>query len=269
MEDEFVKKLREKYERGEISKEIYEDILARYTSEMKGGEGEITDVEKGDMEVGAAEEQERNRGAYRCAGSCVLGPGKYEYISAAGSIRITGDVEAGRISSAGSLVAEGNVKADKMKCEGSSMIKGDVKVDTITASGSFSANKLRADVAKLAGGISVKSIVADEIRIGGVVKADEIRGDSVWIRLSKSRSKVGRIVGDSINIACERRLFGATSGHLEAQEIRGDRITLDCTTAEVVEGDEVKVGDNCKIDRLIADTMTISTKAKVKEVVRK
>ena len=35
MEDDFIKKLRERYEKGEISRETYEDILRRYLDEVE------------------------------------------------------------------------------------------------------------------------------------------------------------------------------------------------------------------------------------------
>ena len=123
MEDEFIKKLKEKYEKGDISKEVYEDILRRYLDEKEkvqeeseksyvgseegvdnGADRAMEDAMKSassammDVEM---ETKMENR-SYKCAGSCTLPPGVYDYISVAGSLKVEGDIVAKKISVAGS-----------------------------------------------------------------------------------------------------------------------------------------------------------------------
>jgi len=210
MEDEFIKKLKEKYEKGEISKETYEDILKRYLEEknekmeeeqekMENEERDVADfveniienamksVEMALKEVNMEMKKEfstKEGKNYKCAGSCVLGPGRYDYISASGSLMITGDIIAERISVSGALKSEGSVKVKtSLRCAGATKINGDVIAESISAAGVFRAKKVFGETVKLSGAIDVEKIKGESVQIGGYVSADHISGEEIRIKL--------------------------------------------------------------------------------------
>jgi len=296
MEDEFIKKLREKYEKGEISKETYEDILKRYLEEgnekiqeepekLGSAEKDVADdVEKAietamksvDMAMKEAnmkkEKESSNKEGrnYKCAGSCVLGPGRYDYISASGSLLITGDVIAERISVSGALKSEGSIKVKKsLRCAGAAKISGDVFAENISIAGVLKAKNVYGESLKLSGAVSAVGIKGESVQIGGFVSAEHIYGEEIRIKLSKKKSRVEEIHGEEIEIECERGFFRKCSGRLEAKRIKGEKIRLESVIVDVVEGESVIVGDGCVIGRLEAEDMKISKNSKVKEVVRK
>ena len=285
MDDEFIKKLREKYEKGEISKETYEDILRRYIEDAEEQRDQevleenfegMPDVEEiVDKSVSQAMEEmekslektfpeEKKRG-YKCAGSCVLPPGKYEYISSAGSLTITGDIEADRISVAGSMSCEGSIKADFFKAAGSAKIRGTLKADTISIAGALKAGDIVGDDIRIAGGIKCGNVKGDRVRIEGSFSLGSVEGDSIRIKVEK-KCIAKKIHGDKIRIESKHGLFRKFSGMLEVKEIVGDEIYLEAVKADYVKGDSVVVGDNCIIGILESENMRISKKSKVKEV---
>ncbi len=282
MEDEFIKKLRDKYEKGEISKETYEDILHRYLEE---GEDEVAEelsedkvakkidhamkkmeesLEKIDMESTIS----TSGRDYKCAGSCTLGPGVYGIISSAGSLKITGDVRAEKLSSAGSLSSEGNIYAEIFRSAGSARINGDLKGDDISAAGSISVRNVHGDRVKIGGMLICNILWGDTIEIEGGIKAKEMQGDEITIKLD-GNGEVGRIEGDEITIRSKRGFFKKCSGKLKVSSIKGDTIYLECVVAGNVEGEKVVVGENCEIGILKAERMKISKNSEVRRVMRK
>jgi len=207
---------------------------------------------------------------YKCAGSCVLGPGRYDYISASGSLMITGDIIAERISVSGALKSEGSVKVKtSLRCAGATKINGDVIAESISAAGVFRAKKVFGETVKLSGAIDVEKIKGESVQIGGYVSADHISGEEIVIKLSKKKSMVEEIHGEEIEVECERGFFRKCSGRLEAKRIEGEEIRLENVVVDVVKGESVIVGDGCVIGRLEAEDMKISKNSKVKEVIRK
>ncbi len=303
MEDEFLKKLREKYENGKISKETYEDILRRYQEEIKEEEEEEviqknavnTSNESGEDFYGIGEiisrsvsqamkevekslnevfpESTRKERGYKCAGSCVLGPGKYDYISAAGSIKITGNVTADRVSVAGALSSQGNIKAKIFKVAGSAKVDGNIIANTVSVAGGFKGLDIVCEDLHLSGGVKCRRVKGEDVVIAGSIVADEIQGEEIRIKIDNSGriggSRVGRIAGENIRVECKKGFLRKFTGKLEVKEIRGEKVYIECVSADYVKGKEVIIGDNCLVDKLEAEEMKISKRARVEEVVRK
>jgi len=283
MEDEFIKKLREKYENGEISKETYEDILQRYLEE-KGKDEAAEDLsedkvakkidyamkkmEKSLEKIDIESTTSTSGRDYRCAGSCTLGPGTYGIISSAGSLKITGDIRADKITSAGSLFSDGNIHTDIFRSAGSAKINGNILGDDISAARYIQVIDMQGDRIKIGGMIVCNALKGDRIALEGGIKAEEVMGDEITIKID-GKGEVKRIEGDEINIRSRRGFFRRCSGKLKVGNIKGDNIYLECVIAENVEGEEVVVGENCEIGTLKAEKMKISKNSKVRKVVRK
>jgi len=268
--DEFIKKLKERYERGEISKEAYEDILSRYTSERMGArDGSDGREEKIDKNRNVPENEMDEEGEdYKCAGRCIIGSGAYRYISATGSIKITGNITANKISVAGSIKADGDIKTDNFKGAGSMEIDGDIQGEDISVGGSLKARNIRGDTIRLGGAIAAERISGDKISMGGSVKAQKIQGDIVKIEL-EGESVVNLIHGDRIEITAKRGILRKCSGKMVVDEIHGDEVRIECTRAKIVDSDTAVIGVGCEIEVLKAEKIKINRNAKVGKVVRK
>ena len=284
MEDEFIKKLRERYENGDISRETYEDILQRYLKdkdevevfseeENEFSEEEMTKKidygmkkmnEKIDLNFGG----NTSKRDYKCAGSCTLGPGTYGYISAAGSIKINGDIHAEKISVSGALSSDGNINTDSFKSAGSAKIDGDLIAENIAAAGLLTGKYIKGDTVRIGGMISCEELEGENISIGGSVNANKIKAENLKIKMD-GRCRVDEIEGEDIEIKAKRGLFRRFKGKLSVKKISGERVYLECVTAEEVNGEDVMIGDNCQIGAVIAENINISKNAKVERVIRK
>ena len=289
MEDEFIKKLKEKYEKGDISKEVYEDILRRYLDEKEkvqeeseksyvgseegvdnGADRAMEDAMKSassammDVEM---ETKMENR-SYKCAGSCTLPPGVYDYISVAGSLKVEGDIVAKKISVAGSLDGKGNIKSDYFKCAGASSFKGKLEGDRIIIAGAFKGEGIRGDSIKISGSVVTDWIEGDQVYLAGYIQCNSIKADEIKIKVEKN-SEVKSIEGDSVEIKGEKGILFGCKGKLKAERIVGDNVYLECANAGYVEGDKVVVGNGCNIGTLKAHRVKVNKNSKVKEVIRK
>ena|GEM_PF-2606291 len=261
--DEFIEKLKEKYEKGEISKGTYEDILERYKKEKKEEEAESPTTEQ------QVEKRENEKVRdYKCAGTCTLPAGKYGYISVAGTLDIMGDIMADKISVAGTMHAGGDVKVDSFKGAGSVKIDGDMSGDEISVGGSLNVRNVNADSIKIGGTVSAEKIKGDSVHIGGSVKATLIEGDNVHLKIG-GKSTVDVISGDHVEVSGKKSLFKKCSGRLIAKEIHGDTVKIECTTAKLVDCEDAIIGYGCEIESLRAESMKISKNAKIKKKVRK
>ncbi len=257
--DEFIKKLKEKYERGEISEETYRDILERYTKEVE-------QTQNGEKSVEVASE-EGGHGDYKCSGSCTLGPGKYDHVSVAGSLKVHGNLEVETLSVAGSFHGEGDVRADSFRVAGSATIDGSIRADRINIAGSFRCKEIEGDSVKISGGLTAQKVSGDRVYIGGQVRCKAIHADMLEMKLSKD-SQVELIEADTVEIRSERGLFSGCKGRLKAGRIVGDRVYVECTSADYVEGDKVVIGNGCSIGKLKAGSHKVAKDSKVKEVIR-
>jgi len=298
MEDEFIKKLKERYENGEISKEIYEDILKRYLEGVQDEKNEEIrntkakeysrssyDLEDVDAIIGKSLEEvdkalehmgsslkgsfgEEKKKAHKCAGSCVLDGGNYDYISVAGSLTLLGNVVADVVSVAGSLKAEGGIRADTIKVAGSASVRGDIKGDKISIAGSFKGQDIHGERVVIGGKASCMHVRGDRVDIEGAISAELIKADTLKIKL-KGKSKVGAIEVDTLKILCRGGFLRRSGGRLMAKRISGSELYLECVEAQEVEGEDVFVGENCNIGVLKAEKYKISKNSKVKKVVRR
>ncbi len=290
MEDEFIKKLRERYENGYISRETYEDILERYLKDKDEENSEKDDkdfsmdetIEKIDYAMKKMDEKlkkglekiDLNSGYgeskrdYKCAGSCILGPGVYGHISAAGSIKITGNIRAEKISVSGALSADGDIKADGFKSSGGAKIHGNLIVDNISASGMLVAKHIKGENIRIGGIVSCEELEGEDISVGGSVNANKIKAENLKIKID-GRCRVDDIEGEDIEIKAKKGLFRQFKGKLKAKKISGERVYLECVTAKEVRGEDVMVGDNCQIGVVIAENIDVSKNAKVGRVIRK
>ncbi|WP_244834424.1 cell shape determination protein CcmA [Clostridium sp. BJN0001] len=210
----------------------------------------------------------------KISGSGKIGGGKYNEIKISGSAKIEGDIECSSYRCSGSSSASSNIKAETIKISGStkimkslntnelsisgsSHILGDVNAKKVKISGSYNVGgNLHTEDIKTSGMLSVGGDCEAEnfnaqggFNIGGLLnagnidveiygncKAKDIGGENIKVKLGRSH-----LFARMLNIFMTNR-------KLEADTIEGDDVFLENTTARIVRGNNVIIGDNCNID---------------------
>lgn len=216
-----------------------------------------------------------NLQSLRFAGAGTVPSGRYDHISAAGSVHINGEVYCNNMSTSGSLHGSGSIVCEQtiatsgsmhfngdVKCgekfatSGSAHIDGNVESNVIKSAGSFTANSVFAGVVKLSGSMTISNGVECDTaklsgggKIGGLLNAEtveiEFNGDG--------KLDIADIGCSQITVtdkgAAKKGLFGRSksSSQLVVGNIEGDSIYLESTDADTVKGTTVKIGPNCKI----------------------
>ncbi len=259
MKDEFVRKLKERYEKGEISKETYEEILQRYKEEKEEKEEDDENKE--------AEYEDRGKD-YKCAGMCTVPGGRYEYISASGTVKITGEIHAKKVSSGGMLTASSSIYTEVFNSGGTASIEGDLVAGSISSGGILKARRIEGGRVKTGGVVKCTELKCENGEIGGKVKAEKIQCKKLKIYLSAS-CKVDEIIGGDVEIRAKKGILRKYAGTMKSNKIRGENVCIESTSAEEVEGDSVEIGEGCVIGIVKGKNIKISNKAKVGKVVKK
>ena len=160
-----------------------------------------------------------------------------EILHTSGAARIDGKVSAGEIASSGSAAFGGDVEAEAFTASGSCKIPGLLNAETVELH---------------PGKMTIGSIGGSTIRVTGPTA-----GGSEGISL--------KLFGMTIlSVNSHGGHAGAPS--LTADTIEGDDITLEFTTARVVRGRTVIVGQGCCIDRVeYSQSLDIREDGQVKE----
>lgn len=268
-----LEKLDERLAEGEISEEVYSEIVARYESD-EGEEGKEIDEEvQMDMDDLDEKKTEKEEGEektkrvsisgaskidgcnceiFKAAGaSKVNGELKADDADVSGATKVNGDVYIGRLDSSGSLKVNGKTEGNELDLSGSSKFKNDVRVDRIDFSGSF---KVDGDVE------------CDTLDGSGSIKISEtLKGEEIMLKVS-GRSKINKIEGGDIAVESEGSgfFFGlGKSGSLNVESVRGDDIYLENTKADEVSGKKVRIGSGCKVTKVKAKELKVHESAKV------
>jgi len=172
--------------------------------------------------------------------------GVYGDLDINGVCTIDGDLKAESISIDGVCTCNGNVETGKFDCDGVLTINGNLRAGIVDIDGVVTVNgaKIEADRIDCDGVLSVEGeISADVIDADGKLNAHEIVGDRIRI---KSYWKKG-IVALLFKIGEKKSMKFSVIDLIEGTtvELRGVR-------AKSVNGQDVTIGKNCKIDRVEA-----------------
>lgn len=232
----------------------------------------------------------------RISGSGDANGGVYDEVRLSGSSDIHGDIDCNYIRISGSSDVHGSIKTksaeisgssdirgsltaeEYVRISGSSDINGDVTTKKIRISGSSDIKgNLHAEEVELSGSSDITQNCETEnfhgrgcFDIGGLLNADLID-----IEIS-GRSSVGEIGGEKISIKYGMdNSFGFKNllkdmfnykEYLKTRLIEGDDIYIEGTTAEIVRGNSVTIGDGCNIGLVeYKNEIKIHNEAVVKE----
>ncbi len=171
-------------------------------------------------------------GAGRCTGAVkadlinVNGAGTFDGAVQAGEMVVNGsaDVHAGmgigRLKIRGTCALDGGLAAHEVELRGEIRVGGDLQAERFTGEGRFAINGL----------LNADTI---DLRIHGRSAAREVGGEHIVLRAPEGFSSIFSVFSD-------RRLV--------TDSIEADEVQLISTTAKVVRGARVTVGEGCEIE---------------------
>ncbi len=177
-----------------------------------------------------------------------------------GTTRLMDDVSIENLQCKGALFSSGakEVKAGRITCQGAVKLSSDLVIDTLDVTGSFSIRNegcIKARAINAEGSVAVNNTIeAETINSFGFIYADTIIAKSIYIRSKKTPvSKALKSEGVDTTIPT----------------IIGDEIELVNVRVHEVKGKYIKIGPNCKIDKIeYSRNLAIDESAKVEEIIK-
>jgi len=221
---------------------------------------------------------EQTRRDLKMMGETTSAGGMYRNIKITGESTFIGDVDCMKLHHVGELSVQGGLKVDELKLTGECEVRGTleagivrgrgevevssgVRVEKIKFTGNLDAGgDCEAGSLEVDGAFTVSGLLsADrlEVKMYGPCKAREIGGTTLHVK----RSRATKLLN-----------FFTTRGEsvLTAEEIEGDIVELEYTSAAVVRGNQVIIGPGCQIGRVeYRDSLHIHKNSTVKENVQR
>lgn len=208
----------------------------------------------------------------RIAGEGTVGAGSYGTVTINGAGTVHGDITCTEIRINGAGTCKGAVKADTAVINGTGRFDGQVQIGDVTVNGEATAMQSAGiGVLRVKGRMQIKGSLAartadvrGELSVGENVEAESFEGEGAFkvggllnservsFRLH-GESSAREIGGENITVLGPRGFVPAallglfTEKRLTVDTIEGDDITLEYTTAKMVRGARVSIGEGCKI----------------------
>lgn len=208
----------------------------------------------------------------RIAGDGAIGGGTYSDVSINGAGTVTGDMVCTTLKINGAGTCKGSVRSDSVVVNGSGRFEGQVQLGELTINGD-AAMKQSAGIGSLdvkgrgtvGGGLNARSVMTrGELVVGEDVSAESFEGEGAFrvggllnsgrvsFRLH-GEAKAREIGGENVTILGPRGFVAASliglfsEKRLTVDSIEADDVTLEYTTAKVVRGARVSIGEGCRI----------------------
>lgn len=192
-----------------------------------------------------------------------------ELLKIRGSVALHQEVQLKKISTHGYSSFHSHVEADVLNNSGSCVIKDDCKVKEIVNAGYLRMRKGQTIKIISAGQLTIEQILqSEQFYSTGIVQANEIQTKNFQLKLA-GRSKIERLITNDAYIEKKGKTFSLLKKKLICKYIKGSKLQLSYTDAEIVEGDVVIVNKNCNIQTLYyTESYKVSRKSTVKHIVR-
>jgi len=173
-------------------------------------------------------------------GSLKLNTGKIN-----GYAAVNGNMEANDININGELKVDGNISVKKIVSNGKLVSKGEISSEEMDINGELKVNgNCEAETFNLKGVFNIEETLnADDItvKLYGPSETKEIGGSKIHVQKGGDNKLMEILTA----ILSPLNFYKA---HLKADTIEGDDVYLEHTTAQVVRGNTVSIGDGCEID---------------------
>jgi cytoskeletal protein CcmA (bactofilin family) len=221
----------------------------------------------GNLEV----EGDLDVGSFRCSGFTeVEGSIQGRDIHISGSLEVTVSIHCSTFECSGNLELEGDLEAETVNLSGSTEISGllNAEVVNISADAHSEIDDIGGSVIKV---LRNKPLTRNQNKtftaFGGrlIVSMDDDSDDN-----GDSQPKGGLFagLGEKLSNLTHPITLSFGNGGLEAETIEGDTVELENTTAEVVRGARVVIGEGCSIDRVEYSESLDALPGTVKEAIK-
>ncbi len=194
-----------------------------------------------------------------------------EQLNIRGSVALHQEVRLKKISSHGHSSFHSCVVAQTLNSTGACTIKGFCEINEIKSAGSLKMEAGQAIKINSSGKLTIaQCLKAETVDVIGIVKAVEIIAERFALKLS-GESEIGDLIADDIWIEKDKiSILPLLKKKLNCNRLRGKHLRLSYTNADIVDGDVVIVGSNCRIKTLYyTDSYSIDPNAKVQQVIRR
>jgi cytoskeletal protein CcmA (bactofilin family) len=203
----------------------------------------------------------RSDGVFRVAGSVRSNAGWMN-----GSAHVNADFRSDTIDVSGDIRVDGSMFVDSITTDGRLVVKGSVKSENIVASGQV---KVEGDCSSETFDLKGAFTVEDTLNAGDLnahiywsSSAKDICGEKIHVKKGRDNNLI-----DAFAVLLNPLNF--YKAQLKVETIEGDDIELEQTTAKVVRGNTVIIGDGCKIDLVeYKDNFKMVPKASVGKYVK-
>lgn len=194
----------------------------------------------------------------------------YQLINIRGSVSVLPNVHVTKISSHGYSSFHGKVNSQFLYNTGHCTIRGSFVIDEIRSNGHLDLRQGEVNKMKSSGSVVIhSSIKAKHFEATGTIHAPKLTSELFTLSLS-GKSQIKRLAAAHIQVDSHKSLFSLGIKKLVCDHIIGKNIQVTNTTANVIEGEHVMIGDHCSIRTLYySENYSISPKASVTEVIRR
>lgn len=190
---------------------------------------------------------------FNLEGIGTLNGGEFRTITVEGVGNCTNDLKAKSIEIEGVFSCSGKVETDYLSSEGTTNMKSDLRAKKIIVEGLLSVEN---------GKVEANEIICDGlIKTHGEISADVIMADGCI--------EAKEIVGDHITIDSHQHGFLSMFNHYksEIQLIEATTIELTGVTAETVNGKNIDIGPDCRIQNIdCSGTLSIDKRSSVRNI---
>jgi cytoskeletal protein CcmA (bactofilin family) len=173
-------------------------------------------------------------------------------LSSSGNLEVEGNLRCGDlVSSSGNLEVEGSMEAPSFHCSGAAEISGSIQGGEIRISGSVEVyDSIHCSAFECSGSLELKGDLESEtVKFTGDTEIGGLLNAEVVTISARAKSQITNIGGSTIRVLRKSNgLFGR--GGLKSETIEGDTVELENTTAQVVRGKQVVIGEGCHIQRV-------------------
>ena len=198
----------------------------------------------------------------KVVGVCKVGESlETDILETHGALKVGKGINTEELRNSGALSVGGSVKAKNVESSGSLKIHGDVETESFTNSGAcrITSNLTSKGDVVQSGMLRVGKDVAAKnyqstgaFRVGGTIKAEKIDIEVT------SDSRAGALEAPEIEVKGT-----AVRGKLRCETVKGKKIHLEVTDADLVKGDDVYIGPRCRIRKVVAKNLKAHETAKI------
>lgn len=290
MNDDMREKLERMLESGEITNEMYEEMKSRWNGEKEedhedkndrvdtgdsgkrsiiriSGSGTLTNPDANEIHISGSG---RIEGSLRADRMKVSGSAKIEgsarisdELSSSGSIKLGGELICGKVDSSGAISAS-SMKIKDFNSSGGATIKEEIESELIHSSGMLNASEITCQELEISGIVKAENVSCKKIKAQGAFTSSSVKSEFFELQSMGWETKIESLHSDVVAISPKKRIL-LSNYQAKIGEIKGRKVEIEGVKCGRIMADMVVIGDNCTVDYVEAEKISISDGASVKE----